>query len=66
MVVVDMPFGTYEAGAEQAFTNATRVLKETGAQAVKVEAGPTSPRPSPTWCSAAFRSWAMSACGPRP
>src|SRR5690349_19264468 len=39
MVVVDMPFGTYEASAEQAFTNATRVLKETGAQAVKVEAG---------------------------
>jgi len=39
MVVVDMPFGTYEASAEQAFANATRVLKETGAQAVKVEAG---------------------------
>lgn len=39
MVVVDMPFGTYEASAEQAFANAVRVLKETGAQAVKVEAG---------------------------
>jgi 3-methyl-2-oxobutanoate hydroxymethyltransferase len=39
MVVVDMPFGAYEAGPEQAFTNATRILKETGAQAVKVEAG---------------------------
>jgi len=39
MVVVDMPFGTYEAGAELAFANATRLLKETGAQAVKVEAG---------------------------
>ncbi len=39
MVVVDMPFGSYEASAEQAFTNATRILKETGAQAVKVEAG---------------------------
>ncbi|WP_395647587.1 3-methyl-2-oxobutanoate hydroxymethyltransferase [Terricaulis sp.] len=39
LVVVDMPFGSYEAGAEQAFANATRLLKETGAQAVKVEAG---------------------------
>lgn len=39
LVVVDMPFGSYEAGAEIAFANATRLLKETGAQAVKVEAG---------------------------
>jgi 3-methyl-2-oxobutanoate hydroxymethyltransferase len=41
MVVVDMPFGSYEAGAEMAFANATRILKETGAAAVKVEAGPS-------------------------
>ena len=41
MVVVDMPFGSYEAGPEQAFVNATRVLKETGCQAVKLESGPT-------------------------
>lgn len=41
MVVIDMPFGAYEAGPEMAFANATRVLKETGAQAVKVEAGPS-------------------------
>lgn len=40
MVVVDMPFGTYEGDPRDAFINATRVLKETGAQAVKVEAGP--------------------------
>ena len=37
MVVVDMPFGSYEAGPQQAFENAARVLKETGAQAIKVE-----------------------------
>ncbi|MBY0563298.1 MAG: 3-methyl-2-oxobutanoate hydroxymethyltransferase [Hyphomonadaceae bacterium] len=41
MVVVDMPFGSYEASPEQAFGNATRVLKETGAQAIKVESGPS-------------------------
>ncbi|CAM3197323.1 3-methyl-2-oxobutanoate hydroxymethyltransferase [Asticcacaulis taihuensis] len=40
-VVVDMPFGSYEAGVEQAFANAVRLLKDTGAQAVKVESGPT-------------------------
>ncbi len=40
-VVVDMPFGSYEAGVEVAFANAVRLLKETGAQAVKLESGPT-------------------------
>src|SRR5215213_9659781 len=40
MVVVDMPFGSYEGSAEAAFANAARLMKETGAQAVKVEAGP--------------------------
>jgi 3-methyl-2-oxobutanoate hydroxymethyltransferase len=38
-VVVDMPFGSYEASVEQAFHNAARILKETGCQAVKIEAG---------------------------
>ncbi len=41
MVVVDMPFGSYEASPEIAYANAARVLKETGAQAVKVESGPS-------------------------
>jgi 3-methyl-2-oxobutanoate hydroxymethyltransferase len=40
MIVVDLPFGTYEGPIEQAYGNAVRILKETGAQAVKVEAGP--------------------------
>jgi 3-methyl-2-oxobutanoate hydroxymethyltransferase len=40
-VVVDLPFGTYEGPKEAAYANAVRVLKETGCQAVKVEAGPT-------------------------
>ena len=41
MVVVDMPFGAYEGSPETAHDNAVRLIKETGAQAVKVEAGPT-------------------------
>jgi 3-methyl-2-oxobutanoate hydroxymethyltransferase len=40
MVVVDMPFGSYEAGPETAYANAARVMKETGCQAIKVESGP--------------------------
>lgn len=38
-VVVDMPFGSYEASPEQAFMNASRIMRETGCQAVKIEAG---------------------------
>lgn len=40
MVVVDLPFGSYEGSAEIAYANAARVMKETGCSAVKVEAGP--------------------------
>jgi 3-methyl-2-oxobutanoate hydroxymethyltransferase len=43
MVVVDMPFGSYEGSKEVAYANAARLLKETGCQAVKVESGPTVP-----------------------
>lgn len=43
MVVVDMPFGSYEGSPEQAYDNAARIMKETGSQAVKVESGPTVP-----------------------
>ena len=39
VVVVDMPFGSYEASREQAFESAARLLKETGAAAVKLEGG---------------------------
>ena len=39
LVVIDMPFGSYEASKEQAFMNAARILKETGCGAVKLEGG---------------------------
>src|SRR5258706_8202126 len=39
LVVVDMPFGSYEESPEIAFHNASRILKETGCQAVKLEGG---------------------------
>lgn len=39
LVVVDMPFGSYEASKEQAFHSAARVMKETHCGAVKMEGG---------------------------
>ncbi len=39
LVAVDMPFGSYEASPAQAFESASRILKETGCAAVKLEGG---------------------------
>lgn len=39
LVVVDMPFGSYEESPEQAFRSAARVMRETGCGAVKLEGG---------------------------
>ena len=39
LVVVDMPFGSYEQSKEQAFASCARVLKETGCGAIKLEGG---------------------------
>ena len=38
-VVVDMPFGSYQGDAKLAVSNAVRIMKETGCQAVKIEGG---------------------------
>jgi len=39
MVVIDMPFGSYEESPEQAYRNAAQLMMETGAPAVKLEGG---------------------------
>ena len=39
MAVVDLPFGSYEEGPQQAYRNAARLMVETGAPAVKLEGG---------------------------
>lgn len=39
LLVVDMPFGSYEESREQAFRNAARLMTETGCAAVKLEGG---------------------------
>jgi 3-methyl-2-oxobutanoate hydroxymethyltransferase len=42
LVVVDMPFGSYETGADDALANGIRIMKTTGAGAVKLEGGERS------------------------
>lgn len=39
MMVIDMPFGSYEQSPQQGFANAARLMAETGAGAVKLEGG---------------------------
>ena len=39
LVVIDMPFGSYQVSEEQAVSNAIRMIKESGADAVKLEGG---------------------------
>ncbi|MEX1022312.1 MAG: 3-methyl-2-oxobutanoate hydroxymethyltransferase [Dehalococcoidia bacterium] len=41
-VVIDMPFGSYQGGWQQAMENATRIIKETGCGSVKLEGGQRS------------------------
>ena len=42
IVIADMPFGSYEASDEQAVSNAVRLVKDGGADAVKLERGGTT------------------------
>lgn len=39
LVVVDMPFGSYQGNSREALSSAIRVMKETGAHAIKLEGG---------------------------
>ena len=39
MVIADLPFGSYQASAEQALHTAVRFMKEGGAHAIKLEGG---------------------------
>ncbi len=39
LIVVDMPFGTYQGNSREAMSSAIRIMKETGAHAIKMEGG---------------------------
>jgi 3-methyl-2-oxobutanoate hydroxymethyltransferase len=47
LVAVDMPFGSYEGSTDRAFASCSRVMKETGCAAVKLEGGEAM---APTIC----------------
>ena len=55
LVVVDMPFGTYEESPAVAFRNAARIMKETGCGAGNWRAAHVWPKPSAFSPNAAFR-----------
>jgi 3-methyl-2-oxobutanoate hydroxymethyltransferase len=52
LVVADLPFGAYQEGPEQALRNATRLIKEAGVGAVKLEGGARSLRQTESLVSA--------------
>ena len=39
LIVIDLPFGTYQSDSKEALRSAIRIMKESGAHAVKVEGG---------------------------
>ncbi len=39
LIVVDLPFGTYQGNSKEALSSAIRIMKETGAHAIKIEGG---------------------------
>ena len=60
LVVVDMPFGSYEASKEVAFASAARVLRKPAAAPSSSKAARAWPKLSAFSSSAGFRSWATS------
>jgi 3-methyl-2-oxobutanoate hydroxymethyltransferase len=62
MLVVDMPFMTFQVSPEETLRNAGRLLKETGAEAVKLEGGDEDTASTcECWSGRASLSWATSA-----
>ena len=61
LIVVDMPFGTYEESPQIALRNAARIMKETNCGAVKRRGWPAWPKRSISWPNAAFQLWGTSA-----
>ncbi|MGN6500429.1 MAG: 3-methyl-2-oxobutanoate hydroxymethyltransferase [Tsuneonella sp.] len=71
LVIVDMPFGTYEASPQKAFETASRIMAETGCAAVKLEGGEAmaetiaflSPRGIPVMAHVGLTPQAVNALG---
>lgn len=57
LVVVDMPFGTYQGNSKEALSSAIRIMKETEADAIKLEGGEEVLESVGRILSAGIRSW---------
>jgi 3-methyl-2-oxobutanoate hydroxymethyltransferase len=55
LVVVDLPFGSYQGNSKIALESTIRIMKEAGAHAVKLEGGRKLPNPSSASCRRAYR-----------
>ena len=60
LVVVDMPFGSYQGNSKEALASAIRIMKETGADAVKLEGGEEIKESIARILSAGILSWDIS------
>ena len=61
LVVADLPFGTYHESPAQAIASASRFLKETQCQAVKLEGGRRMAATIRAWSTPTSPSWPTSA-----
>ena len=57
LIVCDMPFGSYQGDSKQALNSAIRIMKESGAHAVKLEGGAEIVESIERILTAEFRSW---------
>lgn len=57
LVVVDMPFGTYQGNSKEALASAIRVMKETHADCIKLEGVPKFRSLSSVYSAPVFLSW---------
>ena len=60
LVVVDLPFGTYQGNSKEALASSIRIMKETGAHAVKLEGGDRSSNPLRGYFLPEFLLWVIS------
>src|SRR6188508_2515375 len=66
LVIVDMPFGSYQESPEQAFRNASRIMSETGCNGVKLEGGSEMAQTVAFLTQRASLSWVISGCSRSP
>ena len=59
LIVVDMPFGSYQGNSKQALASAIRIMKETGGHSIKLEGGSEIIESIKEYLLLAFLSWVI-------